>query len=102
MIAHTRAQADLGSYGDIERMFGELAGTQLDILVNNAGIWKPSPLGETTRERVDELIDVNLKGPFWVMQCALPLLRDGARVVNVSPVAARIGGAGGRSLYGAT
>ena len=102
VIAHTRAQADLGSYGDIERMFGELAGTQLDILVNNAGIWKPSPLGETTRERVDELIDVNLKGPFWVMQCALPLLCDGARVVNVSSVAARIGVAGGRSLYGAT
>ena len=83
-------------------MFAGLAGTPLDILVNNAGIWKPSPLGETTREHLDELIDINLKGAFWVMQCALPLLRDGARVVNVSSVAARIAVSGGRSLYGAT
>ncbi len=94
-------QADLGELAGIERMFAELADTPLDILVNNAGVWKPSPLGATEPERMHELIDVNLKGPFWVMQCALPLLRDGARVVNVSSVAARIGVAGGRSLYGA-
>ena len=95
-------QADLASLDSIERMFAELAGTPLDILVNNAGVWKPTPLGATARDRLDELINVNLKGPFWVMQCALPLLRNGARVVNVSSVAARIGVAGGRSLYGAT
>jgi NAD(P)-dependent dehydrogenase (short-subunit alcohol dehydrogenase family) len=33
-------QADLASAAEIERMFRELAGTELDILVNNAGIWK--------------------------------------------------------------
>jgi NAD(P)-dependent dehydrogenase (short-subunit alcohol dehydrogenase family) len=102
VIAHSRAQADLGSLDEIERMFAALAGTQLDILVNNAGVWKASPLGETSRGRMGELIGVNLEAPFWVMQCALPLLRDGARIVNVSSVAARIAVGGGRSLYGAT
>jgi len=47
-------------------------------------------------------VNTNLRGPFWVTQCALPLLKDGARIVNLSSVAGRIGVAGGRSLYGAT
>lgn len=94
-------QADLKTPAAIEAMFLELGDLPLDILVNNAGVWKPSPLGYTTPERMSEIIDTNLKGPFWVMQCALPLLNDGARVINVSSVAAKTGVAGGRSLYGA-
>ncbi|HLJ47714.1 MAG TPA: SDR family oxidoreductase [Bryobacteraceae bacterium] len=94
-------QADLASPTDIERMFASLDGQPLDILVNNAGVWKGSPLGSTSLEAMNEIIDTNLKGPFWVMQCALPLLKDGARIVNISSVAARTGVVG-RSLYGAT
>jgi len=96
------AQADLATLDGVEALIAQLDGLRLDVLVNNAGIWKPSPLGATMRERLDELVDVNLKAPFWLMQCALPLLNDGARVINVSSVAARIGIAGGRSVYGAT
>lgn len=96
------AQADLATLDGVEALIAQLDGRRLDILINNAGVWKPSPLGATARERLDELVDVNLKAPFWLMQCALPLLNDGARVVNVSSVAARIGIAAGRSVYGAT
>jgi hypothetical protein len=95
-------QADLSSSEQIERMFGELGDVQLDILVNNAGIWKPTPLGKSSPETVDEILDTNLKSVFLVTQAALPLLRHGARIVNLSSVAGRIGIAGGRSLYGAT
>ncbi len=95
-------QADLGSPVDIEKMFAELADLELDIQVNNAGVWKPSPLGSSPVELVNEIVDTNLKGPFRVMQCALPQLKEGARVINISSVAGRTGGAGGRSLYGAT
>jgi 3-oxoacyl-[acyl-carrier protein] reductase len=95
-------QADLSSPAEIERMFGALGEVGLDILVNNAGIWKPSPLGSSTVELMNEIVDTNLKGPFWVMHCALPRLREGARVINISSVAGRIGVAAGRSLYGAT
>ena len=94
--------ADLGTLDGVEAVMAQLGAQRVDILVNNAGVWKPSPLGATTRERLDELVDVNLKAPFWLMQCALPILNNGARVVNVSSVAARTGIAGGRSVYGAT
>jgi 3-oxoacyl-[acyl-carrier protein] reductase len=97
----TLVQADLRYLAEIEAMFSQLAGRRLDFLINNAGIWKGSPLGASAKETVDEIVDTNLKGPFWVAQCALPLLRDGGRIVNVSSVAGRIGVAGGRSLYGA-
>jgi NAD(P)-dependent dehydrogenase (short-subunit alcohol dehydrogenase family) len=95
-------QADLSSVEDIERMFGELGDLRLDFLVNNAGVWGGTPMGSTSAEAFSRMVDTNLRGPFWVTQCALPLLNDGGRIVNISSVAGRIGVAGGRSLYGAT
>ena len=94
--------ADIGSTLEIEAMFRELEGVALDFLINNAGIWRGTPVGSSPAEAVDEILNANLKGPFWVTQCALPMLRDGGRIVNISSVAGRIGLAGGRSLYGAT
>ncbi len=95
-------QADMGSMEQIDAMFAELAGTRLDFLINNAGIWRHTPMGSTPAEAVDQMLNTNLRGPFWVTQCALPLLNDGGRIVNISSVAGRIGVVGGRSLYGAT
>ena len=94
-------QADLGDAAAIETMFAGLKGRKLDILVNNAGIWRPTPLGGTSSEALDDLVAVNFKSVFWVTQSALPMLREGARIVNISSVAARLGVAG-RSVYGAT
>src|SRR5580698_3160360 len=95
-------RANLGSLEEIETMFSELGDVRLDFLINNAGIWKGTPLGSSPADVIGELIDTNLKGPFWVTQCALRLLKDGARIVNISSVAGRIAVVGGRSLYGAT
>lgn len=95
------AQADLSSVEEIESLFRQLAGRKLDFLINNAGIWKSTPLGSSTAALVDEILSTNLRAPFWITQCALPLLNDGARIVNISSVAGRIGVAGGRSIYGA-
>jgi 3-oxoacyl-[acyl-carrier protein] reductase len=95
-------QANLASTGDIDNMFRALDGLELNFLVNNAGIWKSTPLGSSSAGLVDEVLDTNLKGTFWVTQCALRLLKDGGRIVNISSVAGRTGVAAGRSLYGAT
>ncbi|HVV43906.1 MAG TPA: SDR family oxidoreductase [Bryobacteraceae bacterium] len=95
-------QADMGSITQIEAMFEELAKVRIDFLINNAGIWRNTPMGSTTAHAVDEMLHTNLRGPFWVTQCALPLLNDGARIVNISSVAGRIATPAGRSLYGAT
>ncbi len=95
-------QADLRFPKDIDRMVGSLGDTKIDILVNNAGLWGPTPLGSTTLETLESMLDVNVKAVFWLTQALLPRLRDGARIVNVSSIAGRIGRAGGRSVYGAS
>jgi 3-oxoacyl-[acyl-carrier protein] reductase len=95
-------QADIGASQDIERMFAELGHLRLDFLINNAGIWKSTPLGSSPAELLDEMLAVNIRGPFQMAQGALALLKDGGRIVNISSVAGRTGVAGGRSLYGAT
>jgi NAD(P)-dependent dehydrogenase (short-subunit alcohol dehydrogenase family) len=95
-------QADLRSSEQIESMVRSLADTRLDILVNNAGLWGPTPLGSTDLETLETMLDVNVKGVFWLTQSVLPVLRDGARIVNISSIAGSIGRAGGRSVYGAS
>ncbi len=95
-------QADLRSSKEIDSMVRSLGDTKLDILVNNAGLWGPTPLGSTNLKTLETMLDVNVKGVFWLTQSVVPLLRDGARIVNLSSIAGRIGRAGGRSLYGAT
>jgi len=95
-------QADVSSVDEIERMFAELGDLPLDFLINNAGVWGNTPMGSTSAEAFNKMADTNLRGPFWVTQCALRILKDGGRIVNLSSVAGRIGVVGGRSLYGAT
>lgn len=95
-------QADLGSPKEIDAMVRSLGDIRLDILINNAGLWGQTPLGSTPIETLEAMLDVNVKGIFWLTQAALPLLREGARIVNLSSIAARVGRAAGRSVYGAT
>jgi NAD(P)-dependent dehydrogenase (short-subunit alcohol dehydrogenase family) len=95
-------QADLRSREQIALLFARVNESPFDILVNNAGVWKFSPLGTTTAETMDEIVNLNLKSVFWLTQLALSSLRDGGRIVNISSVAGRIGIRGGRSLYAAT
>ncbi|MBD2867635.1 SDR family oxidoreductase [Paenibacillus arenilitoris] len=57
---------------------------RFDILVNNAGIGQASTIGDLTEQAFDEVVDVNLKAPLFVIQQALPRLRDGGRIINLS------------------
>ncbi|AEI41965.1 SDR family oxidoreductase [Paenibacillus mucilaginosus] len=90
--------ADLGSLESIEAMWGqldakltELTGeARFDILVNNAGIGTRGKIGETTEAMFDELMTVNVKAPFFLIQGALPRMRDGGRIINISSGVTRI------------
>jgi len=95
-------QGDLRSPREIDALVKTLADARLDILVNNAALWGGTPLGSTSIETLEAMLDANVKGVFWLTQAVLPLLREGSRIVNISSLAGRIGRAGGRSLYGAT
>jgi 3-oxoacyl-[acyl-carrier protein] reductase len=95
-------RADLRLPKEIDDLVRSLGDTKIDILVNNAGLWGPTPLGSTELETLESMLNANVKGVFWLTQGVLPLLRDGARIVNISSIAGRIGRAGGRSVYGAS
>ena len=60
-----------------------------DYLVNNAGIGITASFAETTEDEFDTLMNVHLKGVFFLTQRLLPLIEDGGRVVNLSSGLAR-------------
>ncbi|WP_116808615.1 SDR family NAD(P)-dependent oxidoreductase [Steroidobacter cummioxidans] len=62
---------------------------RFDFLVNNAGIGIHAAFAETTEAQFDELVNIHLKGPFFLTQKLLPLLADGGRIVNISSGLAR-------------
>jgi NAD(P)-dependent dehydrogenase (short-subunit alcohol dehydrogenase family) len=62
---------------------------RFDYLVNNAGIGIHVSFAETTEAQFDELMNVHLKGAFFLTQTLLPLIEDGGRILNVSSGLAR-------------
>src|SRR6185437_16525585 len=60
-----------------------------DYLVNNAGIGIHAPFAETTEADFDRLMNIHLKGVFFLTQALLPLIADGGRIVNFSSGLAR-------------
>jgi len=69
-----------------EELAARTGGTGLDVLVNNAGGAGSGTLTTTTSEMFDEIIAVNARAPFFVLQEASSRLRDGGRVINISSV----------------
>jgi 3-oxoacyl-[acyl-carrier protein] reductase len=79
-------QADMSKVSEARRLVRETAKQfgRLDILVNNAGRFMPKPLAETTEEDFDQVVALNAKGPYFAMQEAALVLKDGGRIVNIS------------------
>lgn len=65
-----------------------------DFLVNNAGIGIQSPIVETSEQTFDTLMNIHLKGVFFLTQKLLPVIVDGGRIVNTSRGLARFSGPG--------
>ena len=57
---------------------------RFDYLVNNAGTGVYAPLTETTEQEFDSMINIHLKGTFFLTQKMLPLIEDGGRILNTS------------------
>jgi 3-oxoacyl-[acyl-carrier protein] reductase len=85
-------QADVGSVEQLGRFFEALdaelvqrrGDRRFDILVNNAGVAVTGPTATATEPDFDRVFATNVKGPFFAAQYAIPRLRDGGRVVNLS------------------
>lgn len=70
----------------LSREFGR---TSFDALVNNAGSGLHVSFMQTTEAQFDEMLNVHLKGVFFLTQTLVPLLADGGRIINVSSGLAR-------------
>jgi NAD(P)-dependent dehydrogenase (short-subunit alcohol dehydrogenase family) len=96
-------QADVSKLADIDKLYAEVSRTlgKIDVLFVNAGIATFMPLAETTESVYDQQFDINMKGAYFTIQKALPLLNDGASIVLNTSVAG-IKGTVGASAYSAT
>jgi NAD(P)-dependent dehydrogenase (short-subunit alcohol dehydrogenase family) len=83
---------DLRDSAQIKKTVEKIATTHKGIfgLVNNAGIYPFGGVANTSEATWDEAMDVNLKGPFLMIQAVVSAMiknRDGGRIVNVSSTA---------------
>lgn len=64
----------------------------INVLVNNAGVNKTADFDKQTDEEWDEVIDVDLTGPFRCSQEVLPYITDYGRIINVGSLSGEYGG----------
>ncbi len=99
----TGVQGDVSKLDDLDRLYARVREKHghIDILFANAGLAQMAPLDQVTEEFFDLHFDVNVKGLFFTVQKALPLMRDGSSIILNSSIAGRMGMAG-MSVYSAT
>jgi len=96
-------RAEMRSLPDIEYMVEEVREQfgGLDVLFVNAGVTWAAPFADIDEGAFDGQVAINLKGPFFTMQKAAPVLNEGASVIlNTSNLAEM--GMPGMSVYSAT
>jgi 3-oxoacyl-[acyl-carrier protein] reductase len=93
-------QADIGHTADRQRLVDQVIAIfgRLDLLVNNAGVAPRQRLDllETTEDSYDEVMNVNLKGPFFLTQSVARLMIEGVRsgiipegqIINIGSISA--------------
>ena len=59
-------------------------------LVNNAGYGVFNPIEAVSEAEFDGLLNVHLKGPFFLTQALLPLMADGAHIINMTSATTRV------------
>jgi len=96
-------QADVARLTDIDKLYAEVSRKlgKIDVLFVNAGIVRFVSLAETSEAAYDDQFDINIKGAYFTIQKALPLLNDGASIIFNTSVAG-IKGTVGASAYSAT
>jgi len=96
-------KADVSKLEDIDRFYAQVSAKlgRIDALFANAGIAKFASAADSNEKLFDETFDINVKGLFYTLQKALPLLNDNAGVVLNSSIVGNKGNAGA-SVYSAS
>lgn len=96
-------QSDTSSLKDIDKLISEIKAKfgRIDILFANAGIAQFHPAPDVTEAAFDQQFNINVKGLFFTVQKALPLIPDGGAILlNASVVSKKA--FPGASVYSAT
>lgn len=85
--------ADQANLQDLDSLVGQVKTqfSSLDILFINAGVASFAPVGHVDESHFDNIMNVNFKGAFFTLQKFLPILKDGASVINLSSINAYTG-----------
>lgn len=98
-------QFDLAN-GDMEQLVAQINRQfgRIDVLINNAGAMLNKPFGGITASEVDDVFNVNVKAPLLLTQALLPIMNEGAHVLNISSMGGVQGSAKfpGLSVYSAS
>lgn len=99
----TTVVGDVSLLDDLDRLYAVVKEKhgQIDILFANAGAGTIAPLEAATAAHFDQTFDVNVKGLFFTVQKALPLLSDGGSIILTSSVS-NVMGLPGFSAYAAS
>jgi NAD(P)-dependent dehydrogenase (short-subunit alcohol dehydrogenase family) len=95
--------SDTSNLKEIEKLMGVIRQKfgRIDILFANAGVAKFQPIGEIQEAFFDDHFDINVKGLFFTVQGALPLIPNGGAILLTASVVSKKGFAGS-SVYAAT
>ena len=89
-------QLDTGKVGEFAAFADKVRDTlkawgrdDFDYLINNAGIGVHASFMDTTEAQFDELMNIHVKGVFFLTQKLLPMMKNGGRILNLSSGLAR-------------
>jgi NAD(P)-dependent dehydrogenase (short-subunit alcohol dehydrogenase family) len=75
---------------------------RIDVLFVNAGIAKLAPIAQVDEAFYDSQFNINVKGAFFLIKHAIPVIPDGGAIILTASVAGANGGLGGATIYGST
>lgn len=84
--AHMAVECNVRDPKSVEAAFAAIGARfpKIDVLINNAAIFEPFTLAEVRPEQIQLQIETNLSGPIYCSHAALPLLRGGGQIINVT------------------
>lgn len=83
-------KCDIGDSENVKNAFAEIGKTvgKIDILINNAGYGIMGATELISAEESKKIFDVNFFGALYCIQNALPLMKKGAKIINMSSICA--------------